>query len=218
MEQKALNKLSYGVYLCTTWDEGRPVGCVANSAMQVTSSPASIAVSINRLNYTNECIRRCGLFAICVMSEKSDPKLIGRFGFTSGRDTDKFEGFPYTVRGKLPVPDDGCAYLVCRVKEVWETETHSVFLGEVIEGDTLGDGVPMTYDFYHRELKGKASKNAPTYAEQSAEDAAPAQESAKYVCTVCGYVYDGDTPFEDLPDDWVCPLCGMGKEYFEKQN
>ncbi len=216
MNNTAFRNLSYGVYICTTWDEGRPVGCVANSAMQVTSAPAGIAVSINRLNYTNECIRRCGFFAICVMSEKSDPKLIGRFGFTSGRDTDKFEGFPYTVRNKLPVPDDGCAYFICKVTDIWETQTHTVFFGEVTDADNLKSETPMTYAYYHKELKGKTAKNAPTFNESSAESA-PASQQAKYVCTVCGYEYDGEIPFEELPDDWVCPLCGMGKEYFEKK-
>lgn len=216
MNEKAFRNLSYGVYICTTWDEGRPVGCVANSAMQVTSTPAGIAVSINRLNYTNECIRRCGYFALCVMSEKSDPKLIGRFGFTSGRDTDKFEGFPYSVRGKLPVLDDGCAYFVCKVTDTWETKTHSVFFGEVTDADELKAETPMTYAYYHRELKGKTAKNAPTYNEAETQSA-PAEKSAKWVCTVCGYEYDGDIPFEELPDDWVCPLCGMGKEYFAKK-
>ncbi len=214
MNETALFQLSYGVYLCTTWDEGRPVGCVANSTMQITSSPATVAVSINKNNYTHRCIVETGYFAITVLAEDSDPKLIGRFGFMSSANADKFDGVPYAVRGKLPVPDDGVAYLSCKVVSQWDTPTHTVFLGEVIDCDHLRKGKPMTYAYYHEVLKGKTSVNAPTYHE---EEKAEPSAAEKWVCTVCGYEYDGEIPFEDLPDDWVCPLCGVGKEMFEKR-
>ncbi len=213
MNNKAFYRLSYGVYLCTTWDEGRPVGCVANSAMQVTSSPATIAVSINHENYTHKCISESGYFAIAVMGEKCDPRLIGTFGFRSAKDTDKFKQFPYTVRGKLPIPNDCIAYFVCKVTEKMETTTHTVFLGEVLDADTVKEDTPMTYAYYHKVLKLKTAVNAPTFIEEGKQ-----MEKATWVCKVCGYVYDGDTPFEELPDDWVCPLCGVGKEDFEKQD
>ena len=213
MDKTAFFNLSYGVYLCTTWDEGRPTGCVANSAMQITSEPATLAVSINRDNYTHKCIKECGYFSIVVLAEDSDPKLIGRFGFLSGEQTDKFEGFPYTVRGKLPVPDGGLCCFSCKVVGEMETSTHTVFLGEVFEAENLGKGTPMTYAYYHKVLKGKTAAKAPTYvAEAPAEQA----QEQKYVCGICGYVYDGEIPFEELPDDWVCPLCGMGKSEFTK--
>lgn len=215
MNHSALYNLSYGVYLCTTWDEGKPVGCVANSAMQITSDPASVAVSINKKNYTHACIEKTGYFAITVLAEQSDPKLIGRFGFCSGREVDKFEGVPYAVRGKLPVPDGGMAFISCKVTGRMETATHTVFLGEVIEADNMQKGTPMTYAYYHKVLKGKTSANAPTFRGEETENAEP--ERARYVCDVCGYEYDGEIPFEELPDDWVCPLCGVGKEHFKKQ-
>lgn len=170
MNQSAFYNLSYGVYICSAWDEGRPTGCVSNSAMQVTAAPATVAVSINRENYTHKCIGDCGYFAITVLSEKVDPRLIGKFGFFSGRDKDKFEGVSYTVRGKLPVPDDGCAYIVCKVKDKMETPTHTVFLGEVIDADLLKNEKPMTYEYYHRVIKGKAPKTAPTYNEAKLPD------------------------------------------------
>ena len=213
MDETALYKLSYGVYLCTAWDEGKPVGCVANSAMQITSSPSTVAVSINRNNYTHRCIEATGHFAITVLSETSDPKLIGRFGFTSARDTDKFEGIGYRVLGKLPIPTGGIAYLSCKVVDRMETATHTVFLGEVFDCGVLGKGKPMTYAYYHEVLKGKTSVNAPTYRKEE-----PAAPRDVWVCTVCGYEYDGAVPFEELPADWVCPLCGMGKEMFEKKS
>ena len=214
MNETALFKLSYGVYICTSWDEGRPVGCVANSAMQITSSPATVAVSINKKNHTHHCIEETGYFAVSVLAEDSDPKLIGRFGFLSSRDTDKFEGVSYSVRGKLPVIGDAIAYMSCKVTAKWDTPTHTVFLGEVIDCDHLRKGKPMTYAYYHEVLKGKTSANAPTAASAAFDESA---ERAKYVCTICNYEYDGEIPFEELPDDWVCPICGVGKEMFEQK-
>lgn len=212
MDETALFKLSYGVYLCTTWDEGRPVGCVANSAMQITSSPASIAVSINKGNYTHKCIEETGYFALTILGEKSDPKLIGTFGFRSSRDVDKFENASYSVRGKLPVLDDAIAFISCKVIGRMETSTHTVFLGEVLDCGHLKKDKPMTYAYYHEVLKGKTSEKAPTFIRSEAKT-----EKEVWVCDVCGYEYDGDIPFEDLPDDWVCPLCGVGKEHFHRK-
>ncbi len=209
MDKSVLFRLTYGVYLCTSWDEGRPVGCVANSAMQITSDPATVAVSIHHKNYTHRCIADTGYFALTILAKDSDPKLIGRFGFTSSENTDKFEGIDWAVRGKLPVPADGAAWLSCKVVDKWETATHTVFLGEVFDGGVLKGGEPMTYAYYHDVLKGKTAVNAPTYREESAE-------KGKYRCKLCGYVYDGEVPFEELPEDWVCPVCGVGKEMFER--
>lgn len=210
MDNTAFYDLSYGVYLCTTWNNGSPTGCVANSAMQITATPATIAVSINRENFTHRCITDTGYFAIVVLAEDSDPKLIGRFGFLSGENTQKFDGVPYSVRGKMPIPEGGLCYFACKVINVMETATHTVFLGEVFEAEKLRKGTPMTYAYYHKVLKGKTSQKAPTYV------AGEPKEEAKYVCGICSYEYNGDVPFEQLPDDWVCPLCGMGKEYFSK--
>ncbi len=210
MDTKALYQLSYGVYLCTTWDEGRPVGCVANSAMQITSDPATVAVSLNRVNHTHACVEDTGRFALCVMGEKCDPRIIGTFGFRSSRDFDKFAGTPYAVRGKMPVPDDCVSWFSCKVVGKLETSTHTVFLGEIQSCEMLRGGTPMTYAYYHKVLKGKTSVNAPTYVAEEPKS------SAKWRCKVCGYLYDGETPFEELPDDWVCPICGVGKSEFEQ--
>ena len=211
MNAKAFYALSYGVYIVSAWDRGRPTGCVANSAIQVTSSPATVLVSINKDNYTNKCIADCGHFALSVLHEGSAPSLIGTFGFRSGKDTDKFGGVPYSVRDKMPVIDGACAYICCRVTDTMDTATHTVFLGEVIGADTLQSGAPMTYAYYHSVLKGKTAKNAPTYQAET-----PAAKG-KWVCSVCGHVYEGDVPFEQLPESWVCPVCGQPKSVFRKQ-
>lgn len=167
MNEWAFTKLSYGVYVVTTWaDGGKPTGCTANSAMQVTSKPATIAVSINHNNFTNECIKSTGRFAINILGENSQPITIGTFGFKSGRDSEKFTEKP-TLKDFMPIIDDAVAYITCKVIDTMESETHTVFLGEVCDADILNnDDNPMTYAYYHNVIKGKAPKNAPTYIEE----------------------------------------------------
>lgn len=125
MNTNVFRNLSYGVYVVTTLDGSRPTGCVANSVMQITSSPATIAVSMNHDNYTNDCMKRAGVFAVSILSEKSDPSLIGQFGFQSGRDTDKFAGVSYEEQEHLPVLTDCCGYIVCKIIDQMETNTHT---------------------------------------------------------------------------------------------
>ena len=164
MNNWAFTKLSYGVYVVTTWAEGgRPTGCTANSAMQVTASPATVAVSINHDNFTNECIRKSGRFAVNVLGENSAPSIIGNFGFKSGKDSDKFTEKP-ALQDFLPVVDGAIACITCRVIDTMESATHTVFLGEVTGAEILNEAdEPMTYAYYHKVIKGKSPKNAPTY-------------------------------------------------------
>ena len=163
MDKRALYSLSYGVYIVSTWDKGRAVGCVANSVMQVTSSPATVALSLNVDNYTNACIKESGYFAVSTLPETDDiAPLIGTFGYKSSRDTDKFEGVDTTLFSALPVPSRAMAHITCRVADKMEAGSHTVFLGEVTDA-ALKDGKPLTYDFYRNVIKGKAPKNAPTY-------------------------------------------------------
>lgn len=214
MNKNALWQLSYGVYVISTWDNGRPTGCTANSAMQITSDPATIAVSINHDNYTNSCIQENGKFAISILGEHTDPGIIGVFGFKSGRDCNKFDEVQEAVKGYMPVVADACAYIVCEVIDKMETSSHTVFLGKVLDADILRKDEPMTYAYYHNVIKGKSPKNAPTYI---AEEASDKTVEAKYVCSVCGYIYDGDIPFEELPQDYKCPVCRQPKSAFVKK-
>lgn len=217
MNTKVFRNLSYGVYVVSSLDQERNTGCVANSIMQITSSPATIAVSMNHDNYTNSCIASTGMFAVSILSEESDSSLIGRFGFQSGKDVNKFDGVDYSVKEGLPVINDSCGYIVCRVIDKMETSTHTVFLGEVIDCDTIGTAPAMTYAYYHKVVKGKSPKNAPTYLpEEDAANDTPNDSSApKWTCSICGYVYDGDIPFEELPQAYTCPICKQGKEKFK---
>ena len=185
MNTNAFRNLSYGVYIISTLDGERPTGCVANSAMQITS-----------------------------LSEESDATLIGTFGFQSGKEVNKFDGVQALEKEGIPVIADACAYVVCKVIDKMETATHTVFLGEVIDADVLKKAEPMTYAYYHKVVKGKSPKNAPTYLPEEKEEKA---DDAKWVCSICGYVYDGETPFEELPEDFRCPICKQPKEKFVKQ-
>ncbi|OOM10654.1 flavin reductase [Clostridium saccharobutylicum] len=214
MNNNAFRNLSYGVYIISTWDNGRATGCTANSAMQITSDPATIAISINHNNYTNKCIEESGNFAISILGENSDPSIIGTFGFQSGKDINKFDSVNHEIKGNMPIVMEGCAYLTCEVINKMETDTHTIFLGKVLDGDILSEDNPMTYSYYHKVVKGKSPKNAPTYIP---EDVPVEKKSEKYVCSVCGYVYEGDTPFEELPDDYTCPICKQPKKAFKKQ-
>ncbi len=213
MNKNTFRNLSYGVYIISTLDGERPTGCVANSAMQITSSPASIAVSINHDNYTNGCIEKTGKFAISILSEQSAPELIGRFGFQSGKDVDKFDGVDAMQKEGLSIVADACGYIVCNVINKMETATHTVFLGEVVDADLLKKEEPMTYAYYHKVVKGKSPKNAPTYIPEEKEEKV---EQSKWVCGICGYVYDGEVPFEELSEDYKCPICKQPKSVFKE--
>ncbi len=217
MNKNAFRSLSYGVYIISTVDGNRPTGCVANSAMQITSSPATIAVSINHDNYTNSCIEKSGKFAISILTEESDPGLIGRFGFQSGKDVNKFDGIESLEREGLHVISDACSYIVCKVINKMETATHTVFLGEVIDADVLKKEEPMTYSYYHKVVKGKSPKNAPTYLPEEDKKEEVKIDEAKWVCGICGYVYDGSEPFENLSEDYKCPICKQPKSVFQKK-
>lgn len=210
MNKNVFHKLSYGVYVISTWDNGRPTGCTANSAMQITSSPATIAISINHDNYTNKCISENGKFAISILAEDTDPAIIGNFGFKSGKDFDKFTEVKYSVEDYMPVVSDSCGYIVCEVIDKMETATHTVFLGEVKGAEVFGNREAMTYAYYHKVVKGKSPKNAPTYIE---EEKKPEENAgSRFKCQVCGYIYEGD----ELPADYKCPICGMGADKFVK--
>lgn len=163
MNNSVFTKLSYGVYIISCCMNGKYTGCTVNSIMQVTSSPACIALSVHKDNYTHECICKSEKFAISVLSESSNPLSIGTFGFRSGRNFNKFENIPYIIKNDLPVIKDSCAYLICEVKEKIELDTHTVFIANVLNGDVKNEENPMTYAFYHDVIKWKTPEKAPTF-------------------------------------------------------
>lgn len=220
MNTFALTKLSYGMYILTTMDGDKPVGCTINTSTQITSTPTTIMISVNKNNYTNECIKKSGKFALSVLSEKSDPALIGGFGFRSSRDANKFENVNYEMKEGLPVIKDTNAYFVCKVVNSFDVFTHTLFIGELVDADIFDNNTnSMTYSYYHTVIKGKTPPNASTanaYENKEEKKEEAEKPKAVYRCKTCGFEYKGSVPFEELPIDWKCPICGEPKSNFEK--
>lgn len=238
MDLKVLYHISYGIYIVSSKKEKQINGQIANTVFQVTSEPATIAVCINKENLTHEFIAESKVFAVSVLEQETDMKFIGRFGFKSGRDEDKFQGINYKIgiTGSPIIMEHTLAYMEAEVVAKIDVGTHTLFVGKIVEAENIKKGEPLTYDYYHQIKKGISPKNAPTYISEEKKSGKKLNKEgkepgkmAKFKCTVCGYIYDpekGDpesgvnpgTPFEDLPDDWVCPVCGAGKEDFEEVN
>jgi flavin reductase (DIM6/NTAB) family NADH-FMN oxidoreductase RutF/rubredoxin len=227
MDLKALQKIGYGVYIVTSRDGDRINGQIANTVFQVCSEPPMIAIAINRGNLTHEYIMKSKVFIAIVLSKDTPLNFIGQFGFKSGRNTDKFQGVNHRPgeNGAPVVLDNAIAFMEAKVVNSLAVGTHTLFVGEVTNAGVLKEGEPMTYDFYHMVKRGATPKTAPSYIEVKKEEPKPSMD--KYECTVCGYTYDpavGDpdgkippgTPFEKLPDNWTCPVCGAAKSEFKK--
>lgn len=214
MDKTILHKLSYGIYAIGAPDERRPGGCIVNTVFQITSA-GIIALSMNHDNHTRSLVKKEGRFSVSILSEETPASVIGALGFASGRDKNKFEGLAYDMHSGLPIlKERACGYLICKVVGQYETETHTVFFAQVEDafaGETLP---PMTYDYYHRVVKGSAPKNAPTYQEPETSEPVRNVPAEKYECSICHYIYEGDLSLE--PDGYVCPICGAGKEKFYK--
>ncbi|MFC2058335.1 flavin reductase [Chloroflexota bacterium] len=226
MDVKALHKLSYGLYVVTSRKGKKLNGQIANTVFQITSEPPTIAVSINKSNLTWEFIKESGVFAVSMLCQDTPLSFIGHFGFNSGRDMDKLKGINYKIgQTKAPVViNNAVSYLEARVTKQIDVGTHTVFIGEVVDAEIISDKACMTYDYYHQVKRGTTPKTAPSYIKEEREQSV---KMDRYKCSVCGWVYDpelGDKdggiasgiPFEKLPDDWVCPVCGAPKSRFEK--
>jgi rubredoxin/flavin reductase (DIM6/NTAB) family NADH-FMN oxidoreductase RutF len=236
IDPTALFTLSYGLYTIGSFKEGRVNAQIANAVFQITATPPRIAVAINREELTNEFIKASGYLAVGVLSQDADMPFIGHFGFKSGRDIDKFASKSYiTTPSGCPCPEEHTlACLELKVENTVEIDSHSLFIGRLTHCRLLGAGVPMTYSYYQEVLRGKTPPTAPSFkAPQTVcETGEPENKEEtrmkRYVCNVCGYVYDpevGDpdggiapgTAFEDIPEDWVCPVCGVGKDQFTEE-
>jgi flavin reductase (DIM6/NTAB) family NADH-FMN oxidoreductase RutF/rubredoxin len=225
MNTKALHNISYGLYVICSRMDDKINGQIANTVVQVCSEPAMISVAINKNNYTYEFINTSKMFTASILSQETPLSFIGNFGFKSGRDIDKFQGVNYKLStNRIPIVTDyTLAYLEAKVVEQVDAGTHTVFIGELVDADVLKEGEPMTYAYYQQVKRGTTPKSAPSYVEKKEEG----KKMDKYECSVCGYIYDpelGDpdggikpgTPFEKIPDNWVCPVCGASKDKFKK--
>lgn len=230
IEDKAFFKLSYGLYIVTSAFEDQHSGQIANAVTQVTAEPPMLAVCINKQNYTYELIQKSKLIGMSVLTKDTPMEFIGKFGFKSGRDIDKFEGVQYK-KGETGVPvvlDNSASYFEIKVENQIDVFTHTIFIGRIVNARMIKDDEEITYKYYQEIKHGKSPKTAPTYIDRKvSDDMTKDVKGEKYQCTICGYVYDpakGDpdsgilpgTAFEDIPDDWVCPICGASKEQFEK--
>lgn len=233
LDPRALWSISYGLYVVTSAAGGRMNGQIANTVIQVSAEPPRLLVAVNKENYTHEFIEASGVFAASVLERETTLAFIGRFGFNSGREMDKLEGISWEegATGCPLVTQFAVSVMEARVYGRADAGTHTVFLADVVAGKVLKDAPPITYADYHAR-KGRAPKAAPTYRGPGAGEAEEKKgepSMKRYVCQVCGYVYDpaeGDpdsgvapgTAFEDLPDDWVCPVCGAEKSEFEPED
>lgn len=220
MDKNVLWDLSYGMYVVGSKDD-RKVGCIVNTAVQITSDPMTILVSVNHDNYTNKIISKTNKFSLSILGEKTDISLIGTFGYKSSKDIDKYENFETFEIDDMPVLKDSCGVIICEVIDKLETSTHTAFLGKVIDMKKLNNDKPMTYKYYHEVLKGKSPEKAPTFIKEeiinedknnNAEKLEEKQTKTVWKCKVCGY----EVEMDELPDDFVCPICKKDKSFFEK--
>ncbi len=191
-----LYRITQGMYVLTT----NGGGCVVDAVAQVSGSELPlIAVAVMKKNHTNELMHKNDKFALSVLGTKSDPEIIRTFGFNSMRDVNKFEKADTEVVSGVPIVRGTLGYMVLEKVDAIENETHTLFIGRVVEGDLFDNGAPMSYGYY-REHKDELMK------------VRTEKGRTAWVCTICGYVYYG----EQLPQGYECPICGVGAEMFEK--
>lgn len=191
------NKITQGMYVLTT-KEG---GCIVDAVSQVSGGENPlIAVAVMKKNHTNELLRKNNKFAISVLSRDVNPDIIKRFGFNSSRDINKFENVKTTTVNEINVINDSIGYMVCEIVDLIDNDTHTLFIGKIIESDLYEDKEPMSYQYY-QENKEELLK------------VTTEKGKVAWICTLCGYIYYG----EELPEDFKCPLCGAGKELFKKR-
>lgn len=204
MQTSPLQKLSYGLFVLSARDGGRDNACIINTAIQVTSNPEQLLIAVNKSNLTHDMIVSSQAFALSILSQKAEFAVFKRFGFASGRDTDKFAGLKEerTPQGLRYVSSCANAVIDAAVVQMQDCGTHTVFLAEIRSMQALSDVPSATYAYYHSHIKPQPEKTKE-----------PAAEGGKkrYVCKICGYVYEG----EELPPDFVCPICKHGAVDFE---
>jgi flavin reductase (DIM6/NTAB) family NADH-FMN oxidoreductase RutF/rubredoxin len=231
MNIEAYFKITYGLYIVCSINGNKRNGYISNTVFQVTAEPAQFAVACNKNNFTADLIKQSNVFSISVLERDPKPETISIFGYKSGKDLEKFANFNYKT-GKTGAPillDDSIAWFECEVVQTFDVGSHLVFVGKVIDGDLIDNSKePLTYAYYREVKKGKSPKNAPTYMAPKSTGEPKTAKYPEYECPECGYIYEQDkgdsskginpgTPFEDLPDKWVCPICGVKKSLFVKK-
>jgi rubredoxin/flavin reductase (DIM6/NTAB) family NADH-FMN oxidoreductase RutF len=228
MDTNVLHNIGYGMYVVSSAKEGKFNGQIVNTVFQITNEPVMLGVSINKQNLTHEYIKASNRLSVSIISQDAPLSFIGKFGFKSGRSEDKFKDTKYTVldTGTPVIVDYVLGYLEGEVVKEFDCGSHTLFLVKITDSRLLATGTPMTYAYYHQVKRGTTPQSAPTFIK--GEDVPKKQGVViKYKCTICNYIYDpevGDpdggiqpgTPFEKIPDTWVCPVCGADKSQFTK--
>ena len=201
IEKEAMFKLTYGLFILTTTDGEKQNGCIVNTVSMLTDNPKRIVVFVNKANYSEELLRKTGIFNVSVLTESTPFDVFKQFGFVSGRDKDKFEGGRYATseNGLYYLPEHTNAVLSAKVTDSLDYGTHTLFVAEVTEAKTLSTEKSITYEYYQNNVKPKPQ-------EQKSEGT-----KKKWVCKICGYTHEG----EELPDDFICPWCKHPAEDFE---
>ena len=204
MDKKAMYKLSYGLFVLTAKEGDKDNGCIINTAIQAASTPNQMSICVNKANYTHDMIMRTGLFNVSILSQQVKFDLFKRFGFQSGKDVNKFADFNLCKRGEnglLYVTDGTNAYISVKVDKVEDLGSHTMFIGEVTDMEVLSDYPSVTYEYYMNNIKPKPQEVGKTDDGQTI-----------WRCTICGYEYVG----EELPEDFICPLCKHPASDFKK--
>ena len=201
IENQAMYKISYGLYMLTTTDGNKQNGCIVNTVSMITDEPKRIVVFVNKANYSEKILRETGVFNVSVLTEKTPFDVFKQFGFQSGRDVDKFadKAYPKTENGLYYLPDYANAVISAKVVDYYDYGTHTLFVAEVTEAKKLSDDKSTTYEYYQSNIKPKPQAKK---EENGVE---------KWVCKVCGYTHEGP-----LPEDFVCPWCKHPASDFEK--
>ena len=204
MNEKAMHKLSYGLFVLTARDGDRDNGCIVNTAIQAASAPNQLSVCVNKANYTNEMIQKTGKFVVSIISQGAEFDLFKHFGFQSGRDVNKFDGFTDYARcenGLCYITKGTNAYISVTVTGTQDLGSHTMFVGTIDDMEILSDERSATYEYYFENIKPKPQAVGET-------------QDGKTIwrCTICGYEYVG----EELPQDFVCPICKHPASDFEK--
>ena len=198
IEKEAMYKLTYGLFVLTTKD-GKDNGCIVNTVSMLTNTPKRVTVYVDKTNYTEEIIRKTGVFNACVLTEKTPFSVFEKFGFVSGRDVDKIapNEYPRTENGLVYLNEYTNAVISAKVIGSHDYGTHTLFVAEVTEAKVLSDDKSVTYDYYQSNIKPRPN-------------VAPSDKE-KWVCKVCGYEHEGP-----LPDDFICPWCTHPAEDFKR--
>lgn len=202
MDKKATYKLTYGLFVLTSRLEGKDSGCIINTAGQVTSEPNRISIAVNKSNYTHDLIKNSGKFNISVLSEEAGFEIFQHFGFQSGRDVDKFADYTACERsanGLYYITAGTNSYFSASVEQEIDLGSHTMFIAVVDDMEVLSDAPSATYAYYQSDIKPKPEKPS-------------ASGKTVWRCTVCGYIYEG----EELPADFICPICKHPASDFEK--